>query len=416
MSNSISYKSTIYACYLGHFVQAAVINAAPILFLTLMNKYTLTFEQMGRLVLVNFVTQVAVDLIASRYADKYGLRMFAVAAQVLAFAGLVLFGLSPFLFADAYTGFIFATIVFSCGGGLLELLLSPIVNAIPTDEKAGAMSMLHAFYAWGQLTVVLVTSLLLAVLGPDRWHLIMIFWSLLPLINTFVFLKVPLAPTVAEEHRTKISVIFKSKYFVVCLAAIMAGGAAEISMAQWASSFLEAAMGIPKIIGDYTGVGMFALALGLGRTYYGKMGDKMDIYKAMTRGAALCLACFLTVVFSPFPALSLAACAFSGFGVSLLWPGTIVIATRKFPLAGTSMFAILASAGDIGASLGPWLVGLTADKTPAIIQAAQIPVSGNPGLRAGFLVAALFPVSILFYMRYLTKRSETLPARALDVK
>jgi MFS family permease len=403
MSNSISYKSTIYACYLGHFVQAAVINATPILFLTLMNRYSLTFEQMGRLVLVNFVTQVAVDLFASRYADRYGLRMFAVAAQVFAFAGLILFGLSPFLFANAYGGFIAATVVFSCGGGLLELLLSPIVNAIPTDEKAGAMSMLHAFYAWGQLTVVLVTSLLLRILGADRWHLIMIFWSLLPLVNTFVFLKVPLAPMVAEEHRIKTSVIFKSKYFIICLAAIMAGGAAEISMAQWASSLLEAAMGIPKIIGDYAGVGMFALALGIGRTWYGKMGVRIDIYKAITRGAALCMACFLTVVFSPSPALSLAACALSGLGVSLLWPGTIVIATNKFPLAGTSMFAFLASAGDIGASLGPWLVGLTADKTPALLKAAQLPVSGNPGLRAGFLLAVLFPAAILFFSRYLTK-------------
>jgi len=404
MSNSVSYKSTVYACYLGHFVQAAVINATPILFLTLMNRYSLTFEQMGRLVLVNFVTQVAVDLIASRYADQYGLRIFAVAAQVFAFLGLILFGLAPFLFADAYTGFIIATIVFSCGGGLLELLLSPIVNAIPTDEKAGAMSMLHAFYAWGQLTVVLVTSLMLAVLGADRWYWIMIFWSLLPLVNAFVFLKVPLAPMVAEEHRTKISVIFKNKYFIVCLAAIMAGGAAEISMAQWASSLLEAAMGIPKIIGDYAGVGMFALAIGIGRTWYGKKGSRIDIYKAMTWGAVLCLVCFLTVVFSPFPALSLAACALSGFGVSLLWPGTIVIATHKFPLAGTSMFAILASAGDIGASLGPWLVGLTADKTPALIKAAQIPVSGNPGLRAGFLLAAVFPAAMIFFTRYLTKK------------
>ncbi len=403
MSNSISYKSTVYACYLGHFVQAAVINAAPILFLTLMNKYGLTFEQMGRLVLINFVTQVAVDLFFSRFADKHGLRAFAVAAQVFAFAGLVLFGFSPFLFADVYAGLIGATVVFSCGGGLLELLLSPIVNAIPTDEKAGAMSMLHAFYAWGQLTVVLVTSLLLAVLGPDRWYFIMLFWSLMPLVNAFAFLKVPLAPPVAEEHRTKTRVIFKTRYFIVCLAVIMAGGAAEISMAQWASSFLEAAMGIPKIIGDYAGVGMFALALGIGRTWYGKMGGRIDIYKAMTWGAALCLACFLTVVFSPVPALSLAARALSGFGVSLIWPGTIVIATRKFPLAGTSMFAILASAGDLGASLGPWLVGLTADKTPALIQAAQIPVSGNPGLRAGFLLAALFPAVILIFTRYLAK-------------
>lgn len=406
MSNKNSYKSTIYACYLGNFVLAAVINATPILFLTLMGKYDLSFEQMGRLVLANFITQVVIDLVFSRFADRYGVRIFVVAAQLLAFSGLMLFAFSPTLFTNAYTGFTVATIIFSCGGGLLELLLSPIVNAIPTDEKAGEMSLLHSFYSWGQLTIVLVSSLLLAFLGADRWHLIMMFWSLLPLVNAFLFSKVPLAPMVAQEHRTKARAIFKTKYFIVCLVVIMAGGAAEISMAQWASSFLEAAMGIPKIIGDYAGVGIFALAMGIGRTWYGKMGDKVDIYKVMTAGAALSLLCFLTVVFSPFPALSLLACALCGFGVSLLWPGSIVIATRKFPLAGTSMFAILAAAGDIGASLGPWLVGLTADRTPALLQAAQIEVSGNPGLRVGFLVAALFPVAILVFMKYLEKNKQ----------
>ena len=406
MSNKNSYKSTIYACYLGNFVLAAVINATPILFLTLMGKYDLSFEQMGRLVLVNFITQVAIDLIFSRFADRYGVRVFVVAAQLLAFSGLMLFGLAPVIFTNAYTGFTLATILFSCGGGLLELLLSPIVNAIPTDEKAGAMSLLHSFYSWGQLTIVLVSSLLLAILGADRWYLIMMFWSLLPLVNAFVFAKVPLAPMVAQEHRTKARTIFKSKYFIICLVVIMAGGAAEISMAQWASSFLEAAMGIPKIIGDYAGVGIFALAMGIGRTWYGKMGDRADIYKVMTAGAALCLLCFLTVAFSPFPALSLVACALCGFGVSLLWPGCIVIATRKFPLAGTSMFAILAAAGDIGASLGPWLVGFTADKTPALLEAAQIPVSGNPGLRVGFLLAVIFPATILAFMRYLEKNKQ----------
>lgn len=407
MSNSISYKSTVYACYLGHFVQAAIINTIPILFLTLMGQYGLSFEQMGRLVLVNFITQVAVDLIFSRLVDKHGIRPFIITAQALAFFGLIIFAFAPSLFSNVYLGFTVATIIYSCGGGLLELLLSPIVHAIPTDEKAGAMSMLHAFYAWGQVTVVLVTSVLLAVLGPKNWHFILLFWSLLPLANAFIFLKVPLAPLIAEEHRTKLRSLLKNRYFIVCLAAIMAGGAAEISMAQWASSFLEAAMGIPKIIGDYAGVGVFALAIGIGRTVYGKMGGSLDVYKVMAWGAALCMACFLTVVFSPFPALSLAACALSGFGVSLLWPGSIVIATNKFPFAGASMFAILAAAGDIGASMGPWLVGFAADKAPGLVNAAgTAAVSGDFGLRAGFLLAVFFPALALFCVIYLTKKKQ----------
>ena len=397
MPDKISYKSTINACYIGHFVLAAVINTTPILFLTLMEQYGLTFEKLGRLVLINFATQVTVDLLFSRVVDKYGIRPFIAASQALAFAGFVLFALSPALFPGrAYTGFTAATVVCSCGGGLLELLLSPIVNAVPTGEKEKAMSLLHAFYAWGQVTVVLLTSVLLYFLGKNRWQVIPVFWSLLPLANLFLFLKVPLAPLVPEEHRTKTRVIVRNGYFLLCLAAIFCGGAAEIIMAQWSSGFLEDVMGLPKILGDYAGVGLFALFIGIGRTVYGKKGAAIDIAKAMTAGSLLCTVCFLTVVFSRLPALSLAACALSGLGVSLLWPGTIVVASAKFPLAGASMFALLASAGDFGAALGPWLVGFTADK------AAE--AGGVTGLRAGFLLAAVFPLALIAVYPYLGKK------------
>lgn len=400
MSNNPSYKSTVYACYIGHFVLASVINTTPILFLTLMNRYGLSFEQMGRLVLINFVTQVTVDLAASRFVDKHGLRSFIVGAQLLAFAGFVLFAGAPFLFGNVYAGFVLATVVFSAGGGLLELLLSPIVNAIPTQEKARAMSLLHAFYAWGQVTVVLLTSALLTVLGPARWVLIPLFWSLLPLANTVLFAKVPLAPVVEEARRTKLKDLLRQKVFLVCLAGILVSGAAEITMAQWASGFLEEAMRIPKIIGDSAGVGVFALAIGIGRTVYGKMGARMNIQKAMTAGAGLTLACYVVVVFSNVPALSLAACALSGFGVSLLWPGSLVLAAERFPLAGTSMFAVLAASGDFGAATGPWMVGLVADnavKLPAVLR------FGSSGLRSGFLFAAVFPAAMLICMRYIRK-------------
>ncbi len=400
MPDNVSYKSTVYACYIGHFVLAAVINTTPILFLTLMEAYGLTFEQLGRLVLINFTTQVAVDLLFSRVVDKYGVRPFIAASQALAFAGFVLFALSPAMFPGReYAGFTLAIVVASCGGGLLELLLSPIVNAVPTDEKERAMSLLHAFYAWGQVTVVLLTSILLFLLGKTRWQFIPLFWSLMPLFNLFLFLKVPLAPLVPEEHQTKTRVIVRNSYFWFCLAAIFCGAAAEIVMAQWSSGFLEDVMGLPKLLGDYAGVALFAFFLGVGRTVYGKAGTKLDIYKSMAAGSALCAVCFLTVVFSSSPALSLAACALSGLGVSLLWPGTIVAATAKFPLAGASMFALLASAGDFGAATGPWLVGLVADKAE---EAARL-----PGLRAGFLFAAVFPLILLAVFPYLRKKRKT---------
>ncbi len=409
MQNTPSYKSTIYACYLGHFVQAAIINAAPILFLTLISRYNLTFEKMGRLALINFITQVAVDLLFSRIADKRGVRFFIVAGHALAFTGLFLYALSAFLPSRNYLGFAVSTIVYSFGGGLLEVLLSPIVNAIPTPEKAKAMSLLHAFYAWGQLTVVLASSLLLALFGAERWYLIMLFWSILPLLNTFFFLKVPLAPMVPEQHRTRTGEIIKNRFFMLCLVCIMAGAVAENAMAQWASSFLEAAVGIPKIIGDYAGVGVFALTLGIGRTYYGKMSGKLDIYKAMLLGGVISLACFITAAFSPFPMLSLFACAFCGLGVSLLWPGTLVIAAEKFPLAGTSMFALLAAAGDIGAATGPWTLGLISDKAPLIMQKLGFPATQAVGMRAGFLAVSVFPLLVLlsvFKLRRKQKKHE----------
>ena len=404
IAKKVSYQATIYACYLGYFVQAVIVNVTPILFIPLREHFGLTFEQMGRLVLINFITQVVVDLSFSKPVERYGIRPFIVTAHTLACVGLGLFAAAPLLFSNPYTGFVIATIIFSGSGGLLELLLSPIVNAIPTDEKAAAMSVLHSFYSWGQVVVVLLTTVLVAVLGSGKWYLIMVMWTLLPLINIFAFSRVPLAPMVAEEHRTKLRTLIKERFFIVALFGILFGAAAENTMALWTSTFLEKAIHLPKLTGDIAGVCMFASMMGIGRALYGKFGSKINIYKAMLWGSALTTICYLVIAFSPWMFLSLIACAACGLGVSVLWPGSLVISANRFPLAGASMFAVLSSGGDSGASIGPWLVGFMADKAPMWMKNMPFSMNGEEfGLRAGLAVGIAFPLAMFFCLKYLIK-------------
>ena len=407
-----SYKRTILACYVGNFVQASLINITPVLFVTLMTRYGLGFEKLGRLVLINFATQVLVDLVFSGIVDRRGIRPFIVASQALAVLGLGLFALAPRIFRDPYLGFVVATIVFSGSGGLLELLLSPIVNAIPTEGKAGAMSLLHSFYSWGQLTVIVVTTAFLLVAGGGAWPLIVLFWAIPPAANMLLFARAPLAPQVPEERRTRLGTLFRERGFLLCLAGIIAGGATEVTMAQWAPAFAEKALGIPKIVGDTAGLSLFAIAMGIGRATYGKLARRIDLGVVLPLGAAFALLCYLVAALSPWPILSLAACAACGIGVSLLWPGSIVVAAGRYPLAGASMFAIMAAGGDIGASLGPWLVGLLADLIPAALRAPAGLAPAEFGLRAGLLAAAAFPIAALAATRSLGR---TAPRRQCPI-
>jgi fucose permease len=389
---------------MGTFVQAIVVNLTPILFIPLRDQFGLTFEQMGRLVLINFVTQVTVDLLFSKPVDKFGIRPFIVSAHIFACAGLVLFAFAPRLFSNVYTGFMVATIIFSGGGGLLELLLSPIVNSIPTDEKAAAMSVLHSFYSWGQVSVVLLTTLLVALLGSTNWYWIVLFWTILPLINTFAFARAPMAPAIAEDQRTRLRTLIRERFFIVAFIGLVMGGAAEQIIAQWTSTFMEKAIHLPKLTGDVAGVCTFACMMGIGRAWYGKFGYRTNIYTAMLAGAVLATVCYLVIVFSPWPVVSLIACGLCGLAVSLLWPGTLVISAVRFPMAGPSMFAVLAAGGDTGASIGPWLTGIVADKAPAVSNLFHLNMSPEEfGLRAGLLAVTFFPLLMCFTLMYLIR-------------
>lgn len=422
--HAVSYKPTLYACYIGFVIQACVVNLTPILFIPLRELYGLTYEQLGFLILINFVTQVSCDIFFSTLVDKYGFRPFIVSAQVLTVIGFILFAAAPRLAENPYPVFILATIVFAGAGGLLELLLSPIVNAIPGDEKAAAMSLLHSFYAWGQMGVIILTTLYIFVFGRQAWPGIVLLWTLPAVFNFFLFLRVPLAPPVPEEHRQGMRQLITRPFFLVAFGAILLGGAAENAISQWTSSFMEKGILLPKLVGDVAGMSMFALMLGVGRLLYGKYGQRVNVNRVMMAGALLSVACYLVVALSPYNLLSLAACALCGLGVSLLWPGTLVIAAEKYPLAGAWMFAILAAGGDIGASIGPWMMGMVTEHAPKLAPVAGLAASlglslEQIGLRAGMLAGTVLPVGAFLCLRWLYQASRApaavvVPEPALD--
>jgi fucose permease len=414
MSAAVSYRSTVFACYVGTIVQAIVINLTAILFIPLREQFGLSYAQLGFLVFVNFVTQVTVDLVFSHPADRWGYRPFIVAAPVLTIAGFVLFAFTPRLFPEhPYAGFLIATLLFAGAGGLLELLLSPILNAIPTDEKAAAMSVMHSFYAWGWLLVVLVTTVLLWVFGRESWPWIVLGWTLFPLVNFLQFIRVPLAPTVPHEDRLTLAMLVREPFFVVCVLTILLGGASEVAIAQWTSAFMERVMMLPKLLGDVAGVCLLAAALGIGRVLYGIYGGQIHVATPMRIGALVAMLCYVVIAISNVPAVSLVACGVCGLAVSLLWPGTLSLAAERFPLASTWLFALLAAGGDIGAAVGPWLIGLvtqaaTTIDPPALLAETAGWTREQFALRAGVLSAAVFPLGCFVCLQWMKRH----PAKA----
>ncbi len=401
---SISYRPTVTACYIANFSQAIVINLTPIIFIPLKEQFGLSYSQFGLLVLTNFIAQVVADIAFSKAVDKHGFRPFILAAHILCAVGLVLFAMAPALLPkNVYLGFLLATIVFSAAGGLFELLLSPIVDAIPTDEKEKAMTVLHSFYAWGQVTVVVVTTL--SIFVGVSWRIIVMGWAVVPFLNTFLFAKIPLAVKVEAAKVMKIKELLQSPIFLLAFGAILFGGASEVTMAQWASSFMEKGIALPKIVGDMLGMCGFAVMLGVGRLLYGIKGNKLNMEKVLFYGSMFAAVCYIVVAISPFNWLSILACCVTGICVSLLWPGTLVIASKRLPLAGASMFALLAAGGDVGASIGPWLTGIVADLGSRITTTLPI-TSEQFALRLAMLLAVVFPVFAMLFVRLLSRVSE----------
>lgn len=406
MEKTQNFKNTVFACYRGYITQGIVNNLSPLFFVLFQNKFGISYSLISALILCNFVTQVITDMLSVKYVDRIGYRKSAVIAHALAFLGLVMQGTLPNVLPAPYVGLVLATIVNGVGGGLIEVIISPIVDSCPGDAKASAMSLLHSFYCWGQVGVVLITTLLLRLIGEDLWFIIPILWSLLPLYNLFRFLKVPLMPTVPENEKTPLKTLFTSKIFLIALLLMLCAGASELAMSQWSSLFAERALGVTKVIGDLLGPCLFAVFMGIGRTIYGVWGEKIHLTGAMVFCAALCILCYLGTALFESPWLSLLSCALCGFSVSLMWPGTFSLTSAVYPKGGTAMFGILAVLGDVGCSVGPALMGAVSGAVSGNAKiAASFPnlTADQLGLKSGMLFSAIFPVLILIGVLLITR-------------
>ena len=383
-----SYEHTIYACYIGYITQAVVNNFAPLLFLTFQGQFGLTLDKITLLTTVNFSVQLCVDLISARIVDRIGWRVCVLAAHVLSAAGLIGLSIFPSAFPSAYAGLMLAVILYAIGGGLIEVLISPIVEACPTKKKEAAMSLLHSFYCWGHLGVVLLSTLFFRAAGIAQWRILALLWSLIPIVNIFYFSQVPIYPIVAEHEKMPLGTLLRQKTFWLLMALMVCAGASEQGMSQWASAFAESALAVSKTVGDLAGPCLFAFFMGMARALYGKYSDHLPLKRVMTGSAVLCIACYLLAVFARQPLMGLAGCAVCGFSVGIFWPGTFSIAALNLKAGGTALFALLALAGDVGCAGGPTVVGFVAN------------ASGGE-LKKGLLAAILFPAAMLVELRLL---------------
>lgn len=382
-----SYKSTLGACYLGYITQAITVNLATLFFVIFNTDFDVSYAKLGNLVLITFITQIIVDASMVKLTYVIGYRASAVAAHAVSAAGLIMLGILPYVM-DAYTGIVISVIFYAIGGGMTEVVISPIVDSLPGDAKASGMCLLHSFYSWGQLFLVAVSTVALRIIGGGMWFMLPICWSAVPLFNMFFFMRVPLLPIPPEARGTHLSEYFKSPVMYISVLLMVCGGASEMAMSQWASLFAEEALGISKVVGDLLGPCLFALCMGTGRVLYGLFGHKINIKKALVGCSILTLLCYALTVFASLPIFSLAGCALCGFGVSLMWPG-ILSMTSAFFGDGSSpaLFAFLALAGDVGCSLGPWLTGSISD--------LMISHGTSAALRAGLASAAVFPTAMI---------------------
>jgi fucose permease len=378
-----NYNMTILACFVGYITQAIVNNFIPLLFVTLQTSYTIPLAQITLLVSINFGVQLLTDLVAPSFVDKIGYRVSIVAAHIFCATGLLLLPLLPEVMPP-FAGILTAVIIYAIGGGLLEVLVSPIMESCPTDNKESAMSLLHSFYCWGHVGVVLISTLFFKLAGIQNWKFLSCLWATIPIANAFIFSRSPIAPLIGEgETGMSLKELFGSKIFWFFMVMMVCSGASEQAVSQWASAFAEKGLGVSKAVGDLAGPMAFAVFMGSARAFYGKFGAKINLDKFMRGSLLLCVASYLLISLSAWPVLSLVGCGLCGMSVGILWPGTFSKAAVSLRRGGTSMFAFLALAGDLGCSSGPGLVGLVADHA-----------SGN--LKIGILAAILFPVILLF--------------------
>lgn len=394
---SKNYKKTLTACYLGFITQAICANFAPLLFLKFHNDYQIPLGQIALISTVFFLTQLIVDVLCSYFADRIGYRKCVVASELCAAAGLVGLAFLPDLLPNPLIGIIASVIVYAIGSGLIEVLCSPIVEACPFDHKEAVMSLLHSFYCWGSVGVILLSTVFFAVFGTGSWKWLSCIWAVIPLYNIYNFATCPIEHTTDDGKGMKISGLLRVPLFWIAIVLMVCAGASELSMAQWASAYTESALGFSKAVGDLAGPCMFAITMGISRVIFGKYGDRLDLMRFMIGSGVLCLSCYLAASISNNPVIGLIGCIMCGFSVGIMWPGTISICSGRLPEGGTAMFALLAMAGDLGGAFGPSLVG-------------NITQNAGNDLRKGMLVGCLFPLVLilsLLLLRGMRQRKNT---------
>ena len=378
-----NYNKTITAGFMTYIVQSVVNNFIPLLFVVFNESFNIPLTQITLLVTINFSLQLIMDISCVFFIDRIGYRAAILIAHISAIAGLIALAILPNVLPNPYVGILIAVMLYAVGGGLIEVIVSPLIQACPSDNKEAAMSMLHSFYCWGSVGVVLVSTIFFKVFGIDKWPIMAIIWAVLPIINTILFARVPIPNIVPEgESGMTIKQLLSVKVFWVLMIMMVCAGASEQSFSQWASAFAEKGLGLSKAMGDLAGPMLYAVMMGISRTFYGKAGDRIDLDKIMLLGVIVCIASYIGIAISPNPAISLIACAISGLSVGLMWPGTFSKAANALPVGGTAMFAFLALGGDIGCTSGPTLAGI---------------VSGmlNNNLKLGIAAAIIFPIILL---------------------
>ena len=390
---ALNYQKTKIACYLGFITQAISANFAPLLFLKFHHDYQISLGNIAWISTCFFFTQLLIDLFCAKFVDRIGYRVCVVASEVCSAAGLIGLAFLPEIFPNPLAGILCSVILYAMGSGLIEVLCSPIIEACPFDNKEATMSLLHSFYCWGAVGTILISTIFFLIFGIENWKWLAVLWAIIPIVNIYNFATCPIEYLVDEENGMKVTELFRKPLFWIAICLMICSGASELAMAQWASAYAEAALGLSKTIGDLAGPCMFAVAMGISRVIFGKYGERIDLMKFMASSGILCVICYFLTALSSNPILGLIGCIVCGFSVGIMWPGTISISSKEFPMGGTAMFALLAMAGDLGGSIGPGIVG-------------RVTQSAGNNIQVGMGVGLVFPfiLLIMLFILYTKKK------------
>lgn len=400
---ALNYQKTKIACYLGFITQAISANFAPLLFLKFHHDYQISLGNIAWISTCFFFTQLLIDLFCAKFVDRIGYRVCVVASEVCSAAGLIGLAFLPEIFPNPLAGILCSVILYAMGSGLIEVLCSPIIEACPFDNKEATMSLLHSFYCWGAVGTILISTIFFLIFGIESWKWLAVLWAIIPIVNIYNFATCPIEYLVDEENGMKVTELFRKPLFWIAICLMICSGASELAMAQWASAYAEAALGLSKTIGDLAGPCMFAVAMGISRVIFGKYGERIDLMKFMASSGILCVICYFLTALSSNPILGLIGCIVCGFSVGIMWPGTISISSKEFPMGGTAMFALLAMAGDLGGSIGPGIVG-------------RVTQSAGNNIQVGMGVGLVFPFILLIMLFILYTKKKNLGELFLCLK